>query len=148
SSRVAERLSQIYPGDLASVCFSQRSCWTTQTTPDVKNMRAGVQIHFRAQFECRFPAADVKLVNCDKISGRLLVKIFLVAPQLLSDCIGQFEVFTIMACYAVSHRPRLWGRRIHPRIAASETRTILALLPPRRRLSVAAARGRWNTAGE
>jgi hypothetical protein len=54
------------------MCLSQRSRWTTQATPDVKNMRLGDQIHFLAQFQCRFPAANVKLVDCDEIGGRQL----------------------------------------------------------------------------
>ena len=49
----------------------------------------------------------MKLIHCDEIGGRQFVEVFADASQLLRDCIGKFEVFAVMACYAVSHRPYL-----------------------------------------
>ncbi|HEX3339714.1 MAG TPA: hypothetical protein VHT68_11145 [Pseudolabrys sp.] len=100
-------MGQIYTGDSAVMCLGQRSRWTSQTTPDVKNMRPGVQIHFLAQFQCRFPAADMKLVDRGEVGRCQFIEVFASALQFLRDCIGQFEVFAVMACYAIGHRPYL-----------------------------------------
>jgi hypothetical protein len=65
----------------------------------------GVEIHPFAQVECRFPAANMKLVDRDKVSRRQFIEIFAGAPQVVRECIGQLEAFTVMACHAVGHRP-------------------------------------------
>jgi hypothetical protein len=49
----------------------------------------------------------MKFVHCGKIGGRQFIEVFAGAPQFVHDRIGQFEVFAVMACYAVSHRPYL-----------------------------------------
>jgi hypothetical protein len=100
-------LGQIYAGDSTAICLGQGSRWTAQTTSDVKNVRVGVQVHFLAQFQCRFPTANMKLVNCAEIGGRQFIEVFAGAPQLVRDRIGQLYVFAVMACYIVSHRPYL-----------------------------------------
>src|SRR5262249_45566784 len=92
-------------GHPAAVCLGQRSRRSAEATPDVENIRVSVEMHLRRQFQCRFPAAYMELVDCRKVWRCQFIEVSANAPQVLRDRIGQFEVFAVMACYAVGHRP-------------------------------------------
>jgi hypothetical protein len=75
-------------------------------------MRASVQIHFLAQFQCRFPATYMELVDGREVGRCQPLEILPRALQMFRNWTSEFQIFAVMACYTISHHSCPWFREL------------------------------------